>query len=67
MAWACPTARTDGPGMAGSSAEGEGEGARTRAEGKERVGKERGREMEVKGRSFPPVGWVGLKGSRSSS
>lgn len=67
-AWGCPTGRTGEPGEEDSPEEGEGEGVRTRAAKKEKAGMERVRVTEVKGRrSWPPVGWAGLKASRSSS
>lgn len=55
------------PGVEGSPKVGEGVVGGTVAAKREMEGREMGKEREVKERSLSPVGWAGLKESRSSS
>lgn len=66
-AWGCPTGRTGEPGEEGSPVVGEGAAGGRGAAERETAGRVTGRAREVKVRSLPPAGWVGLKESRSFS
>lgn len=65
--WGCLTGRTGEPGVEGSPEAVEGVAAGTGAAKREMEGTEMGRVRGVKERSLPPVGWAGLKESRSFS
>lgn len=63
--WGCLTGRTGEPGAGGSQEVGAGVAGGTGAAKRGMVGTGMGR--EVRGRSLPPAGWVGLRESRSFS
>lgn len=65
MVWGSLKARMGEPGAEGSPKVGEGEVGVTGAVKRGMVGMVTGKVKEVRGRSLPPLGWVGLKGSRS--
>lgn len=65
--WGCLKGRMGEPGVEGLPEAGEGVVGETGAAKREMEETEKGRVREVKERSLPPVGWAGLKESRSSS